>query len=315
MNEDLTIAIVARDAEKDIVDLFQSIERQTVKPKEVIVVVDYLEDSTIPAAEEFGATVIVNPKGKIYEGRNTAMRLCKTKYLAFTDSDCVLDKNFVKNVLNVFAEHPEIAGGTGRHPSLNKNKNFWQWLHHMRFVVETQKTGYTNGVIGANSYFRLSALKDVGGWLGLKAMAAEDVHISNKLLKRGYKLWFDESIKVYHKYKNNFRSIVKQEIKMGQDLMLMLKAERDYGFLWWYSLAIPVMFLAALGSLVLIATPFQLFGIALLDVILLGSLLYLIVYYRSVSMALPRWFARWVVIPFYSYGIVKGLIKKVGDVE
>jgi len=308
---DVTLAIVAYNAEKQIVDLFESIKQQTVEPEEVLVVVDFPEDTTIPVANKYGAKVIVNPKGKMYEGRNTALENCKTKYLAFTDSDCMLDEHFIENFLKVFQEHPEVVAGTGRHPRISKERNIWSWLHHMRFVVEAQKTGYVNGVIGANSYFRVDKLKEVGGWAKVKLMAAEDVNISRKLTKEGYKIWYDEGVIVNHKYKSDFKSLVKQEIVMGHDIAAMLKTEKDFGWLWYYTLIIPVMAMGVFFSLGVYFLASKASGLILLLAIFGGSLAFLTLQYKSFTKALPRWIARWALIWPYSIGVIKGLAYKV----
>jgi GT2 family glycosyltransferase len=170
--------------------------------------------------------------------------------------------------------------------------------------VEVEKPGYTRGLIGANSYFRVDALKKVGGWLGLKIMAAEDVNVSKKLLDAGCKLWLDDNVIVYHKgYRKRFRDLWNQAIKMGKDIVLMMNAEKRRDWLYYYTLLLPVTALAGVISLVLLNIP-------LILIVFGGTLLYWIVRLKSIRKAIPRYIARWVLIFPYSIGVIKGVIKR-----
>ena len=115
---DVTIAVSARRAEGIIRGCLDSIKRQSTKPREVFVVVDDEGDSTIPVAREYGAKVLINQKGKLYNARNTALENCRTEVLAFTDADCELDPDWVKNAVRVLTEYPEVSAGTGPHPMI-----------------------------------------------------------------------------------------------------------------------------------------------------------------------------------------------------
>ncbi|MFH0929179.1 MAG: glycosyltransferase [Candidatus Aenigmatarchaeota archaeon] len=303
MKNKITIAISARNAEKEIISCLNSIKRQTIKPKQVFIIVDTKDDTTIPVAKKYNFRVLLNPKGKLYNARNVALKNCKTEFLAFTDSDCVLNKNFIKNILNVFKEHPEVGAGTGRHPPYGK-VNWVSWLHHMWYLVETWDEGYVEGVIGANSYFRVSALKKVGGWSGLKLMAAEDVNVSQKLTDAGYKIWLDEKIIVYHKgYRKDFKKLWNQSIKMGHDIVIMMQAQKRRNWLYYYTLLLPVTALLGLVSVFTLNLP-------LFVIVFGGTLLYWILRLRSIKKALPRYIARWILIFPYSIGILKGFLKR-----
>ncbi|MBU1067896.1 glycosyltransferase [Patescibacteria group bacterium] len=298
---DTTIAIVAYNAKNHIKPLFESIKKQTVKPREVLVVVDFPEDNTIPIAKMYGFRTIVSDKPKIYGCRNTALRECKSKIISFTDSDCVIVDDFVENVERVFRE-VSTAAITGPHPRVNPKKNIWNWIHENRFRVQAKKTGYTDGVIGANSSFSVTLLKMVGGWPDIpNIMAAEDVAISNRLQENHFKVWFDESVVVNHHYKSSLGALVKQEIVMGSDIMTMMLHEGRRGYLFWYSIGIPLFF----GMAVYLALTDWL-SLALL---LGASFAYMCIVSGGIRKAFPQWVARIICLPFYSYGILKGLIR------
>jgi glycosyltransferase involved in cell wall biosynthesis len=301
----LTLAVSANNSAGIIRPTFESIRAQSVQPDEVFLVVDRPEDNTIPVGEEYGVKILISEKGKLYHARNTALAHCRTEILAFTDDDCVLDPDWVRTAKEILETKPEVAAGTGPHPPIG-DRNFVSWLHHMWFVVETKKTGYTDGVIGGNSYFRTQTLRDLGGWLPARLLAAEDVYISRRILESGGKIWFDDRSIANHKYKSNLRSFLRTAAMMGHDITVMMRLSGMGGVLWWYTLTIPIMGLVFILGLVL--GTIDAMGFAASLMVLFLSLSYLIVSFRSLRKALPRWAARWFFLWPYGYGILKGLL-------
>lgn len=304
----ITIAISAKN-EKDIIrSCFDSINNQTVKADYVFLIVDTKDDNTIPIADEYGFTTYINDGIKLYKARNTALKHCKTDLLAFTDADCVLDSKWVENIIKLMKEKPEVVAGTGAHPMIGKH-NFSSWLHHMWFVVEAKETGYTTGVIGGNSYFRTQVLKDIGGWLNVELMAAEDVYISNKIQEAGYKIWLDKEIIANHHYKSEFGGFMRQTVMMGRDIVSMMKISGIKGWLWWYTMAIPMLAII-MGLSLLNASNDSLLGKLSVIIILVSTFFYWFKSFGSLEKALPRWIARWIIIWPYSWGVIKGVFGK-----
>jgi glycosyltransferase involved in cell wall biosynthesis len=306
---EITVAVCAKNAEGVITECLESINNQTVKPERIIVVDDHSEDQTADIARSYGAAVILNEGCQLYDGRNTVLKNCSTELLAFTDADCVLDKQWVANILKVFKEHNDVAGGTGRHPPLGSN-GFAGWLHHQWFIVETEKTGYTKGVIGGNCYFKTEALKKVGGWLSLPYSNAEDVYITTKLTGAGYKLWFDEKIIAHHNYSNKFIPLIKKTVISGEAITFMMKLAGFRNFLWWFTLAIPIVALAAVCAFLLLFYS-VLAGAVFISIIFGSTLGFWTIRFKSLATAFPRVIARWILIWPYSVGVIRGFFKKV----
>ena len=306
----ITVAICARNAQHIIGACLESIQRQTVLPDEVIVALDELSDPTAGVARQYGARVIASNATGLYEARNAVLDACTTDYLVFTDADCVLVPEWVAHAKRVLDDKPDVAAGTGRHPPAG-SRNFAAWLHHMWFIVETERTGYTQGIIGGNSYFRTGALRAVDGWLNLpRHSAAEDVYIAMALQRAGYRIWFEEGAAVQHNYETRFRGLMRKAQMMGKDITVMMRACEFRGGLWYYTLAIPVL-AAMLPVGILIMLVSMPAGAAAAAFPLVITLLFLIARFRAFSTAVPRWIARWIVIWPYAYGIVKGLIATI----
>ncbi len=306
----LTLAVCAHRAEHCIGPCLESIEAQTVPPDDVVVCVHEFDDPTVQVARAHGARVIASHGAGLFQSRNAVLDDCDTEYLAFTDADCVLVEDWVARVKQVLGNHPEVGAGTGRHPPIGPH-TFAAWIHHMWFLVETRETGETDGVIGGNSYFRTDALRKVGGWPDLPGYSnAEDVYISIKLRDAGYRIWFEQDIRAMHSYESRFWELMRKSVRMGEGIVVMLRAAKLYRGLWWYTLIIPVLpvMVSAGVATLFVSVPF---GAALIMLPLMGTLTYLTLSFRNPAKALPRWAARWIVIWPYSLGILKGLFATI----
>ncbi|MCC6699575.1 MAG: glycosyltransferase family 2 protein [Candidatus Hydrogenedentes bacterium] len=308
----LTLAICARHAQHILKPCLESVRNQTVAPDEVIVAVDEMEDPTVEVARAYGARVIASNATGLYEARNAVLDACTTDYLAFTDADCELVPEWVALAKSVLDSRPEVAAGTGRHPPVGP-RNFAAWLHHMWFVVETESTGETQGIIGGNSYFRTQALREVGGWLRLpRHSAAEDVYIATALRKAGHRIWFEAGAAVRHRYETRFSGLMRKAVMMGRDIVVMMRAAGWRDGLWYYTLAIPVLAaMLPVGLLIALMEPRLGLPVAALPLVL--TFMFLWARFRSLSTALSRWAARWIVIWPYSWGILKGLTTPIPD--
>ncbi|MDG1950709.1 MAG: glycosyltransferase [bacterium] len=99
----LTIVIPTKDEEKNLPKLLESIAKQTLQPKQVIVADAQSEDQTRDIARTFGATIVEG--GMVGEGRNAGARAVKTDTILFLDSDVVLtDETFLEKAFGEFQE-------------------------------------------------------------------------------------------------------------------------------------------------------------------------------------------------------------------
>lgn len=303
----LTLAICARNAQDIIGTCLESIQQQTVTPDVILVAVDEMDDPTVAVAQSYGAQVIASQATGLYEARNAVLKACDTDYLAFTDADCVLVPEWVDYAKQVLDTRETIAAGTGRHPPIGE-KNLAAWLHHMWYVVETQVTGECDGIIGGNSYFRTSALREVDGWLNLpRHSAAEDMYIAGALKQAGYGIWFQEECAAQHHYETSLNGLRKKSIMMGKDIVVMMRCAGWGGGLWWFTLLIPMVLAVFLAGLLILPIA-PIIGAALSGSMLLGSYAYFTLKFRNPITAFPRWVARWILIFPYAWGIVKGLL-------
>ena len=108
---DLTIIVPAYNEEKSIVDTLESIKKQTIKPKRVIVVDDHSTDQTAEVAMRAGVEVLETPtnSGSKAGAQNYALTKVNTKFVMALDADTTMEKHAIEKLLEAFKEENTAA--------------------------------------------------------------------------------------------------------------------------------------------------------------------------------------------------------------
>ncbi len=125
----ISIIIPTYNEEKDILDCLKSLERQTYKNFEIIIIDDGSTDETIKKIREFSKKDrkirILNQKHKgPGAARNLGAKYAKGEILIFVDADMTFDKDYIKNLINPL-EKKEIIGTTHETEIAKNIKNIW----------------------------------------------------------------------------------------------------------------------------------------------------------------------------------------------
>jgi GT2 family glycosyltransferase len=116
----------------DLAELFESILRQTIMPFEVIVVDDTPTNEIKALCEDYGGkfrrldselTYVKNAKERsTATARNIGAKMAKGDILMFFDSDVVLCRDYMENILDVFQDYQNALGVQGWITNIRKTK-------------------------------------------------------------------------------------------------------------------------------------------------------------------------------------------------
>jgi len=139
---DISIVIPTYFRPEDISALFKSILIQTVLPKEVIVVDDTPDKSIFNMCIKFNnffknkdvVLIYARNKGErsSARARNMGIRLSRSKYVLFLDSDALLDRNYIKEILIIFDINDDALGVQGWvvGPGYRRKRGIKRYLSH-----------------------------------------------------------------------------------------------------------------------------------------------------------------------------------------
>lgn len=189
-------------------------------PREVIVVDDGSTDETSTIVEkwakeshDFDARYLSTfHNGGPARARNMGTMIARGECVAYTDSDCVADRYWMKELLQPLNINKGIVGVGGRvlpigEGLISKFNSFHKVLeppNSLLYLVTANCCYYRQAVIDANGFDE--DIRKPGG---------EDVALSIKLRKKGWQFAYSPKAIVYHEYRESLRDFYRTYYNYG----------------------------------------------------------------------------------------------------
>jgi len=233
----ISIIVPAYNVEKTIKRCIESLLRLNYGNYEIIIVDDGSTDATkqiLSGYKEKISVMALEHRGPSH-CRNRAVSESKAEYVAFTDADCIVDKNWLKELLIGFSGE-NIAAVGGSQLSPDDETAFGR-----RVQLFFELTGFLGGYIkksrrnslskvphnpSCNVMYRREALLAIGGfdeWL----WPGEDVDLDYRLAKKGFVLLFNPRAIIYHYRPGSLKKVYSMMCRYGVVQAILTKR---YGF-------------------------------------------------------------------------------------
>jgi len=191
-----SIIIPAYNGEKTIKRCLKSIFSSTFKNFEVITIDDCSRDNTLKILKEFNVGIIKLMKNKGPSiARNIGAERASGKFLFFTDIDCVLDRNTLEKTYQLIQKNKmSVFGGTyNKLPADRSFASDFQAIFANFFETKKKEPDY---IASHFLVIEKELFKKVGGFH--RTPLIEDVELSHRLKKEGFKLKIYPQLTVKH---------------------------------------------------------------------------------------------------------------------
>ena len=205
---------------KTIKEEIKSFLAQTRIPDEIIILDSLSKDDTVQIIKSFKSKKIkiIEKKSDMGTARNIAIKKARNKIILVTDGGCVLDKNWVYEMMKPFEkEKADVVGGVFL--PLAKNifdksqgavicKNIEE-INEKKFIPSSRSFGFTKKV-----------WKDVSGY-PKHEIGGEDTRFVLNIIEKGYKIRITKKAIVYWRMRSlksfirQFRLYAKGEVRSG----------------------------------------------------------------------------------------------------
>ena len=250
-----SIIIPAFNAAKTIAHVLEAVLRQDCEQKlEVIAVDDGSTDKTGEIIKSFPRVKYLYQKNKgPAEARNRGFEESTGEIVFFIDSDCVAQTDWVKKSIEHF-DNPKIAVVSGSYDIANPQFILAQCIHdEIVFRHQRRMPNYPKSFGSYNFCVRRNVFKDVGGFnASYRWASGEDNDLSYKILKKGFKIYFEKDSKVRHFHTTRLTKYLLEQFRHGLwrvkiylDHPVMAKGD-DYTF--WKDLVEPPLVLSYLAA-------------------------------------------------------------------
>ncbi|HEX8288703.1 MAG TPA: glycosyltransferase [Pyrinomonadaceae bacterium] len=272
----LTVIVPAYNEAENIADTIRSLQNQTVRIEEIIVVDDCSTDGTGDAARACGVTVITPPSntGTKAGAQNFALERVQTEYTMALDADTTLAPDAIELLLKAF-DQTNVAAACGfvvpRHiKSLWERGRYVEYLFAFTFYKPIQDY-YEKPLIssGCFSVYKTDVLKANNGW-STRTMA-EDMDLTWSFYQAGHSVRFVPEALCYPIEPHNFTFMRKQLKRWShgfiQNVQLHWRGvlEIQYlrtlvGLAMWDATIASLAFLVLIPLLSIFVSPFFLLG-------------------------------------------------------
>jgi len=245
----ISIIIPVKNASKTIQKCIDSILNLNYPEYEIIIIDDGSTDDTSSLLNNYFQSgrmknyryIKINSSGPS-KARNIGIDISNGEFVAFTDADCIIDREWLNELLKGFESYDEkIAGVGGEQLSPDDDTDFCKSINdfmkkigfitdYIKTIENHKKQNFkfieTNHNPTCNVIYKKEIFKKVGGFLdGL--WPGEDVELDYRIKKYGYKLLFNPKAIVYHYRPETIEKFSKMMFNYGKVQAFLVK---KYGF-------------------------------------------------------------------------------------
>lgn len=211
-----SLIITTKNEESSIARLLDSIKNQTLKPDEIVISDSCSTDKTAEIINSYKKSLpikLISQKCNRSRGRNLAIAHAKNEIIAATDAGCILDENWLKNIIAPFTiSKIDIVSGFYK-PIL---ENTLDELVFLYTSITPEKLDKNKFLPSSRSVaFKKSAWKSVGGYPQFLD-SSEDMYFNLSLRKKNKKFVMAENAIVYWHPRSPNQSIFKQFYVMAR---------------------------------------------------------------------------------------------------
>lgn len=208
---------------KTIDQCLESVFQQTLPPNEVVVVDGNSDDGTLEIIKKYPARKVTEPGLGYGHARNIGLESAKGDIVAFVDSDCQLEKNYLKELIPPLITAKTNVGGVGGITYPIKRNLISESLNVRLFGISTdseKKIREIDSIGGGTSAYPKDLLKNIGGFT-VDITGGEDYELNIRLRKAGYKLLLVPTAISYHLHPTTLKNLVKKWYNYGKFLVDM----------------------------------------------------------------------------------------------
>jgi O-antigen biosynthesis protein len=214
----VSVVVCSYNAERTMEACLASLEVLNYPDYEVIVVNDGSTDGTLAIAERFGyCRIISQPNKGLSVARNVGAEAATGEIVAYTDSDCVADPDWLTYLVAKMESADLVACGGPNFPPPENSL--------VPAAVAVSPGGPTHVLLaddvaehiaGCNMAFRRSVLLSMGGFDPIYRAAGDDVDICWRFQDAGHVIGFSPAAVVWHFRRNTVRAYIGQQRGYGK---------------------------------------------------------------------------------------------------
>lgn len=214
----VSVIVCAYNAERTMDSCLASLQELNYPNYEVIVVNDGSSDRTLEITQRYDYVRLISQENKgLSVARNVGMTAATGEIVAYTDSDCMADPDWLTYLVAKFLSSGVAAvGGPNLSPPEDSLVPACVAVSpgvptHILLSDEVAEH-----IAGCNMAFRREVLEEINGFNPIFRTAGDDVDICWRVQDRGYTIGFSPTAIVWHFRRNTVVAYLKQQQGYGK---------------------------------------------------------------------------------------------------
>ena len=214
----LSVVIPTYQGARRILGLLRSLEQQSFRDFEVIVVIDGSTDNTETVIRDAKLTLslrlIVQPNKGRAGARNAGVKETHTCAVVFFDDDVIVSHDVLYHYYRYYQQGEKLVVG-GVYSVQESRNEFFHYFEYLDAKWSANLNGNTAGYMKSpymstqNAFVQKKIFYEVGGFdEGLRD--AEDFDLAVKLFEKGHTLYFDPTLRVGHLLQQSMQVYVRR---------------------------------------------------------------------------------------------------------
>jgi len=197
--ENVSLYIPCYNAAKTIRQCIEGVLAQSYPVDEILIIDDGCADETVAIASNYPVRIIRHGRNLgLAASRNTAFREAKNEYVAAVDADVMLDKDWLKKLMEAFTAY-DIVGACGKLTERYQTRLADRWRAvHCKQHFGDKEIFDCDFVYGSNNVLWKEAVERVGLFNLKHRTNYEDVDLCERLKAAGYHILYQPEARAEH---------------------------------------------------------------------------------------------------------------------
>ena len=225
----LSLVVGSLGRSEELANLLQSLQSQPFRDFELIVVDQNDDDRLVPIVKQYEGQFPIrhlrSTVRNISHARNLGLEAARGNIVGFPDDDCLYLPDTMERVVRRFDEDPSLAILAGNHRSPEGGLVNGRWNSCSCAIAD--RTVWTT-VMGSSLWTRTAPAREVGGFdpavgPGTPWGSAEEPDFVLRLMRRGYRGYYDYAIGVLHPEKRLTAAAIARAFLYGAGMGRVLR--------------------------------------------------------------------------------------------
>jgi len=231
-DQQITILLNVYNAEKNIERFFKSLKKQTYNHFSILVIDDGSTDTTIKKINQYSShfdiEIIKRPHQGLRKARSYGVKKASCDILIILDSDLILNSEAIEELIKSLNQNEKIAavGGVLKNAEKGMISESYAELRTLFIKLRTEQKDFVDWVNGGFCALKKKVIDEIGGYT--QQETSEDLDISWRIQKEGYKLALATKAIAFHGDPTTFKGIWRREYNTGKREYLLTKTHKKH---------------------------------------------------------------------------------------